>query len=409
MKDLLVTEDMSLVMVLPFYVLNLQSLMKQCPNDPLWTGNHASYIMYQLVSGVNFLHQARITHRDLKPANILVDVACRAQIIDFGLSRYVPPPPTQKGDELAAGGAGVSVHQLTPIGSSAGGGARRLFSAATIEPQSPRSGGDLTDLGAVQKPEVKQTPLSGHVATRWYRAPEILLQAPYSFGVDLWALGCIWSEMLQTLGGAGSKAKPLFPGRSSNLSVDAGLRKKAAATRAKGGKAVKSDVEKAGAGAEDSEYMRDEQLAVIFGIIGMPTQEEIASVTTGGGVGGVGALREPKATPTHKVAPLPCVQGSQLPKIYSTVPKPYLELLSGLLQFNPENRITASEALKLPMLKDEAEWWGMDNGGVTLQQFTPGKMDFSFETDGTLKSRRQTLQLIKQEAVLWDQKDSSKQ
>jgi serine/threonine protein kinase len=35
------------------------------------------------------------------------------------------------------------------------------------------------------------------VATRWYRAPEILLASKkYTAGVDMWSLGCILAEML---------------------------------------------------------------------------------------------------------------------------------------------------------------------------------------------------------------------
>ena len=44
------------------------------------------------------------------------------------------------------------------------------------------------------------------VATRWYRAPELLYGArDYGAGVDVWALGCVLAELLDC-GGA------LFPG-----------------------------------------------------------------------------------------------------------------------------------------------------------------------------------------------------
>ena len=39
--------------------------------------------------------------------------------------------------------------------------------------------------------------LTDYVATRWYRAPEILLASKkYTAGVDMWSLGCILAEML---------------------------------------------------------------------------------------------------------------------------------------------------------------------------------------------------------------------
>jgi len=47
--------------------------------------------------------------------------------------------------------------------------------------------------------------LTDYVATRWYRAPEILLGSTrYGKAVDMWSLGCIFGEML---GG-----KPVFQG-----------------------------------------------------------------------------------------------------------------------------------------------------------------------------------------------------
>ena len=50
--------------------------------------------------------------------------------------------------------------------------------------------------------------LTDYVATRWYRAPEILLgSTAYSFGVDMWSVGCILGEMLS--------GKPVFPGSST--------------------------------------------------------------------------------------------------------------------------------------------------------------------------------------------------
>ena len=39
--------------------------------------------------------------------------------------------------------------------------------------------------------------LTGHVVTRWYRAPElILLEKDYTEAIDVWAVGCIFAELL---------------------------------------------------------------------------------------------------------------------------------------------------------------------------------------------------------------------
>ena len=79
------------------------------------TDDHFQYFMYQLLRGVLFLHSANIMHRDLKPSNILVNMNCDLKICDFGLARGF--------------------------------------------------GGD----------EEKQTEKTIYVVTRWYRAPEVML------------------------------------------------------------------------------------------------------------------------------------------------------------------------------------------------------------------------------------------
>jgi cyclin-dependent kinase-like len=42
------------------------------------------------------------------------------------------------------------------------------------------------------------------VATRWYRSPELLVGEPYGKPADLWALGCIIGELVDS--------QPMFPG-----------------------------------------------------------------------------------------------------------------------------------------------------------------------------------------------------
>lgn len=38
--------------------------------------------------------------------------------------------------------------------------------------------------------------LTGHVVTRWYRAPEvILLEKEYTGSIDIWSIGCISAEL----------------------------------------------------------------------------------------------------------------------------------------------------------------------------------------------------------------------
>ncbi|KAK9809283.1 hypothetical protein WJX73_000586 [Symbiochloris irregularis] len=112
---------------------------------------HKQYIMYQLFRALKYLHSADLIHRDIKPSNLLLNSECNVKLADFGLARSVSQLQNEQG--------------------------------ATVY---------LTD----------------YVATRWYRAPEILLgSTKYTFGVDMWSSGCILGELL---GG-----RPMFPGSST--------------------------------------------------------------------------------------------------------------------------------------------------------------------------------------------------
>ena len=114
---------------------------------------HKEYIIYQLIKCLKYMHSAELVHRDIKPANLLLDSNCLVKVCDFGLCRSV---------------------------------------------------------GEVQ---ATSSVLTDYVATRWYRAPEILLGSTcYTKAVDIWSVGCILGEML--LG------KPIFPGSSTMNQLD---------------------------------------------------------------------------------------------------------------------------------------------------------------------------------------------
>ena len=107
------------------------------------SNNTIKFIVFQVAYGLYYIHKHSIFHRDLKPENILIQDEDVVKICDFGLSR-----------------------------------------------------------SSKEKP-----PYSEYIATRWYRAPEILLKAEY-YGseVDIFALGCIMAELYML--------SPLFMGNS---------------------------------------------------------------------------------------------------------------------------------------------------------------------------------------------------
>uniref|UniRef100_A0A8C7QN72 Mitogen-activated protein kinase n=1 Tax=Oncorhynchus mykiss TaxID=8022 RepID=A0A8C7QN72_ONCMY len=110
------------------------------------SNDHTCYFLYQILRGLKYIHSANVLHRDLKPSNLLINTTCDLKICDFGLARIADPE-----------------HDHT---------------------------GFLTE----------------YVATRWYRAPEIMLNSKgYSKSIDIWSVGCILAEMLSN--------RPIFPGK----------------------------------------------------------------------------------------------------------------------------------------------------------------------------------------------------
>lgn len=121
------------------------------------TDAHHKVLMYGIVRGLLYLHSMDVAHRDLKPANILVNKNCAVKLCDFNLAR---------------------------------GGMHSATSAPVLCATAERG------------------ELSAYVATRWYRAPEIMIhKGRYGKPIDIWALGCILGELVER--------KPIFQGSNS--------------------------------------------------------------------------------------------------------------------------------------------------------------------------------------------------
>ncbi|KAK5943565.1 cyclin-dependent protein kinase [Knufia obscura] len=107
-------------------------------------------ILFQLLNGLHYLHQNWVMHRDLKPANIMVTSGGAVRIGDLGLARRFDKP-------LAS-----------------------LYSGDKV------------------------------VVTIWYRSPDLLLGARhYTASIDLWAVGCIFAELLSL--------RPIFKGEETKM------------------------------------------------------------------------------------------------------------------------------------------------------------------------------------------------
>jgi len=143
---------------------NLYQLMKARDHKCL-DGASVKSILFQIISGLEHIHDHQFFHRDIKPENILVSTSA-PQDSASTFRRYsalVTPPSTPP--------------------------------AYTIK---------IADFGLARETHSK-LPYTTYVSTRWYRAPEVLLRAgEYSAPVDIWAVGAMAVEI--------ATLKPLFPG-----------------------------------------------------------------------------------------------------------------------------------------------------------------------------------------------------
>ncbi|KAG8910052.1 MAP kinase Pmk1 [Tulasnella sp. 417] len=194
--------------------------------------DHAQYFVYQSLRALKALHSADVIHRDLKPSNLLLNANCDLKVCDFGLARSV----------------------------------------RTAEPSGTETGF-----------------MTEYVATRWYRAPEIMLTfKQYTKAIDIWSIGCILAEMLS--------GKPLFPGRDYH-----------------------------------------HQLTLILDVLGTPTLDEFYAITTRRSRDYIRAL------PFRKKRPFATLFPNATPLA--------IDFLTQTLTFDPKKRITVEKALAHPYLE----------------------------------------------------------
>ncbi|GLU02452.1 hypothetical protein SLE2022_197020 [Rubroshorea leprosula] len=186
---------------------------------------HCQYFLYQLLRGLKYIHSANVIHRDIKPSNLLLNANCDLKICDFGLAR-----PTAENEFMTE-----------------------------------------------------------YVVTRWYRAPELLLNSSdYTAAIDVWSVGCVFMELINR--------KPLFPGRD-----------------------------------------HVHQMRLLTELLGTPTEADLEFVRN------EDARRYIRQLPAHPRQPLATV--------FPNVPPLAIDLIDRMLTFDPTRRITVEEALAHPYLE----------------------------------------------------------
>ncbi|CCE28226.1 Subtilisin-like proteinase Spm1 [Claviceps purpurea] len=197
--------------------------------QPLTDAHFQSFI-YQILSGLKYIHSANVLHRDLKPGNLLVNADCELKICDFGLARGFSADPEQ-------------------------------------------NAGYMTE----------------YVATRWYRAPEIMLSfQSYTKAIDVWSVGCILAELLGS--------RPFFKGR---------------------------------------DYV--DQLNQILHVLGTPNEETLSRIGS------------PRAQ--EYVRNLPVMPKKNFATLFPQANPHALDLLDKMLAFDPSSRISVEQALEHPYLQ----------------------------------------------------------
>jgi cyclin-dependent kinase 7 len=208
----------SIFLIFEFMQTDLEAVVLD-KSIPLSAADIKSYMRMLLLS-VEVCHKQYILHRDIKPGNLLIGADGTLKLADFGLAKQYGSPNAR---------------------------------------------------------------MTKTVVTRWYRAPELLYGAErYGFGVDVWACGMIFAELM--LRG------PLAPGDS--------------------------DID---------------QLAKIFAVLGTPTEELWP---------GMESL--PDYVAFTKTPAIP------LKQMFSAASDDAIDLLSKMLKYDPNQRITATEALQHP-------------------------------------------------------------
>ncbi|KAM0686474.1 negative regulator of the PHO system [Conglomerata obtusa] len=154
--------------------------------------NMIKNLFYDLLSGLDYLHDKEIIHMDIKPTNLLIDHKGNLKICDFGISIL-----KENADENNARISNNKNYVINPC---------NLFSSEdSLEPlnkickhynTSKSNNEHYDDLNlTIHKSNIKLVTVYPK-GTLWYRAPEVLLGSRFLHtSLDLWSAGCVLAEM----------------------------------------------------------------------------------------------------------------------------------------------------------------------------------------------------------------------
>eukprot|EP00037_Helgoeca_nana_P033651 m.418828 g.418828 ORF g.418828 m.418828 type:complete len:457 (+) comp31131_c0_seq1:233-1603(+) len=149
----------------------------------------------------------------------------------------------------------------------------------------------LADFGSCRGIYSK-VPFTEYISTRWYRAPECLLtDGYYGFKMDTWSVGCVFFEV--------ATLRPLFPGTNE---VD--------------------------------------QLDKIHNILGVPDK---------------GVLNKIRKNSMHMSFKFRDTPGCGLAKCLPQASAHFLDVLAGLLEYDPDERMSARQAIRHPYFADQRQ------------------------------------------------------
>lgn len=361
LKDIIIPDKVnvdSLFIVLECCDTDLKKILSK--TNFYFNENQVKKILWDILTGLDYIHSCGLIHRDLKPANIVVNLqTCQAKICDFGLSRDMTLEFNSNEleklflsiDEFNVG-TSDEIRKIKEclINKNKLNEDLKLVFDANIEHISEDIFKKIKNKQIKQKDLLSDeidslTPmltnlnleiekshdknyydiysnlncsgsqlrrwLTPHVITRWYRAPEVILLEPlYSSAVDIWSLGCIFGELIGKLKGNLHEG-PLFPGNTCHPLSPLIIRN---------GEEIIVDISS------------DDQLLKILSLLGNPLFEDLNFITSKDGLEYLFSLGE--------------FPGHSLKEIFPMTSESGIRLLESMITWSPFKRINIKEAMK---------------------------------------------------------------